>query len=328
MYGVKVFCFAADAYIEYCKKTQPNSWKNSRFDLENYVIPYFLDLKKSNNPNNWSLHFEDFKKWLEEDAYTIKKKKALISYSTKNHCIKTLNTFLDYLKRQNLVDPVNIYKMTSFASHLVGSRNSDHLISKEEFQIVHGLLKDSNSMAAIFFQTAYWTAMRFNEIYGLSIDDLFIGELDEQVMGPALNHHRIKYHGYILLSSQPKNKIRDRQKDGSILRKPLKGKPKIDSKYDRIVPIIDKELFNNLVRLYKIQEENFKKKVYGSNPKDYVLFDGLTHSDVVVSLRDAYQKTKYKQKSYHCCRHTRCTELVGMTRDFVLARYWLGPCAT
>ncbi len=318
------FSKLSDEYIEYCKKTQPNSWKNSQFDLENYVIPFFLEVKKSNNPNNWSLHFEDFKKWLEESAYTVKKKQQLISYSTKNHCIKTLNTFLDYLKKRNMVDPSNVYKVTSFPSHLVGSRNAEHLIAPEEFQIVHGILKDSNPMAAIFFQTAYWTAMRFNEIYGLSIDDLFIGELDDQVMGPALDHHGIKYYGYILLSSQPKNKIRNRQKDGSILRKPLKGKPKIDSKYDRLVPIIDKDLFNNLVRLYKIQEGKFKKKVYGPNPKDYVLFEELTHSDVVVSLREAYQKTNYKQKSYHCCRHTRCTELVGQTRDFVLARYWLG----
>lgn len=32
----------------------------------------------------------------------------------------------------------------------------------------------------------------------------------------------------------------------------------------------------------------------------------------------------HKYKSFHCCRHTRCTELVGETRDFVLARMWLG----
>lgn len=79
-----------------------------------------------------------------------------------------------------------------------------------------------------------------------------------------------------------------------------------------------------MVRLYKIQEEKFKKKVYGSNRKDYVLFEDLTHSETVVDLRAAYSKTKFTQKSYHCCRHTRCTELVGKTRDFVLARYWLG----
>lgn len=185
-------------------------------------------------------------------------------------------------------------------------------------------MKESNALAATFFETAYWTAMRFNEIYGLSMDDIFIGELDDQVLKPALKDHGIEYYGYILLESQPTNKIRNRLKDGSIKRKPLKGKPKIDSKYNRLVPIISKDLFNNLVRLYKIQEEKFKRKVYGSNPKDYVLFEDLTHSETVVALRETYAKTKYKPKSYHCCRHTRCTELVGKTRDFVLARYWLG----
>lgn len=318
------FAKLSDDYIEYCKKTQPNSWKNSKFDLENYVIPYFLDVKKSNNPNNWSLHFEDFKRWLEEEAYTIKRDRRLISYSTKNHCIKTLNTFLTYLVRQNLLDPANLYKVTSFPTHLVGARNADHLISPEEFKTVHGIMKETNSLAATFFETAYWTAMRFNEMFGLSIDDIFIGELDDQVLKPALKDHGIEYYGYIVLESQPQNKIRNRLANGTIKRKPLKGKPKIDSKYNRLVPIISKELFNNLVRLYKIQEEKFRRKVYGSNPKDYVLFEDLTHSETVVALREAYAKTKFKPKSYHCCRHTRCTELVGMTRDFVLARYWLG----
>lgn len=229
-----------------------------------------------------------------------------------------------YAKTREGVDPANVYKVTSFPTHLVGARNAEHLIGEEEFRVVHGLLKESNALAATFFETAYWTAMRFNEIYGLSLDDLFVGELDDQVLGPALDHHGIKYYGYIVLQSQPSNKIREREKDDSIKRKPLKGKPKIDSKYDRLVPIISKELFNNLVKFYKIQEEKFKRKVYGPNPKDYVLFEDLTHSETVVALREAYAKTKYTQKSYHCCRHTRCTELVGKTRDFVLARYWLG----
>lgn len=166
--------------------------------------------------------------------------------------------------------------------------------------------------------------MRFNEIFGLSMDDLFIGEIEDGVLTRAMKDHNIPYYGYIILESQPKNKIRNRLKDGSILRKPLKGKPKIDPKYNRLVPIISKVLFNNLVRLYKIQQEKFKNKIYGNDPKNYVLFEDLTHSDTVVSLREAYTKTKYFHKSYHCCRHTRCTELVGKTRDFVLARYWLG----
>lgn len=166
--------------------------------------------------------------------------------------------------------------------------------------------------------------MRFNEIYGLSIDDLFIGELDDLVLKKALEDHKIEYYGYIVLESQPASKIRDRLPDKTIKRKPLKGKPKISEKFNRLVPIIDKDLFNNLVKLYKIQEEKFKQKIYGSNPKDYVLFEHLTSSEAAVDLRAAYAKTKYTAKSYHCCRHTRCTDLVGKTRDFVLARYWLG----
>ena len=143
-------------------------------------------------------------------------------------------------------------------------------------------------------------------------------------MNKALTDHKIDYYGYIVLESQPANKIRNRLPNGTIVRKPLKGKLAINEKYNRLVPIIDKELFNNLVKLYKIQQSKFKQKIYGSNPKDYMLFENLTSTTAALALRQAYEKTKFTHKSYHCCRHTRCTELVGSTRDFVLARYWLG----
>ena len=70
--------------------------------------------------------------------------------------------------------------------------------------------------------------------------------------------HGIEYYGFIVIESQPGNKVRDRQRDCTIKRKQLKGKPKIESKYNRLVPIIGKELFYNFVRLYNIQEEKFK----------------------------------------------------------------------
>lgn len=87
------FSKISDDYIENCKKVQPNSWKNTAFYLEHYVLPFFLEVKKSNNPNNWSIHFEEFRDWLEDNAETVTTPKKLIAYSTKNHCIKTLNTF-------------------------------------------------------------------------------------------------------------------------------------------------------------------------------------------------------------------------------------------
>lgn len=318
------FAKISDGYIEDCKKLQPNSWKNTEFYLHQYVFPFFLDIKKSNNPNNWSFHFEDFKKWLEEEAIGAKKTKKLIAYSTKNHCIKTLNTFLSYLVRKNLVEKSNVYKMTAFPASKVNSRDANSVMSEEEFKIVHALLKESSPLVATFFECAYWTGMRFNEIYGLSLDDIFIGEMDDSVLKTAMDDHEIPYYGYVVLESQPATKTRQRKSDGTIKRKPLKGKPKIDEKHNRLIPIVSKELFNNLVRLYKVQEEKFKNKIYGTNRKDYVLFENLTSTEAVVDLRKAYGKTKYVQKGYHCCRHTRCTELVGKTRDFVLARFWLG----
>lgn len=214
--------------------------------------------------------------------------------------------------------------MTGFPSSKINMRSADSLISKVEFESVYKILNERNPLVATFFQTAYYTGMRFNEIYGLSLDDLFSGEIDDSVLKKALTDHKLEYFGYFVLESQPAFKIRNRNSNGSITRKPLKGKPKIDEKFNRLIPIINKDLFNALVQLYKIQDQKFKNKVYGANPKDYVLFEDLTSTEAAVVLRAAYEKTKYTPKSYHCCRHTRCTELVGSTRDFVLARYWLG----
>jgi len=318
------FSKLSEDYICQCKKVQPNSWRNTEFYLNHYVLPFFLDVKKSNNPNNWTLFFEDYREWLEVDAFTVTHPRKLLAYSTKNHCIKTLNTFIEFLVKKNMLDKSNVHKMTGFPASKINMRDAGSLISEEEFRTVYGVLKETSPLVAIFFQTAFYTGLRFNEIYGLSMDDLFSGELNESVLRKALNDHKIDYFGYIVLESQPANKIRDRLSDGSITRKPLKGKPKIDEKYNRLIPIINKELYNNLVKLYKSQEVKFQRKAYGLNPKDYVLFEDLTSSEAAVKLREAYAKTKYKAKSYHCCRHTRCTELVGRTRDFVLARYWLG----
>jgi hypothetical protein len=62
--------------------------------------------------------------------------------------------------------------------------------------------------------------------------------------------HGIDYYGYIVLESRPADKVRKRQSDGAIPRKPPKGKRKIGEKNNRIIPIIDKDLFNNPVALY------------------------------------------------------------------------------
>lgn len=63
---------------------------------------------------------------------------------------------------------------------------------------------------------AYFTGMRFNEIFGLSLDDLFAGELEDEVLKRVLSDRRIKSYGYIVLESQPKSKTHKRMQNGQI----------------------------------------------------------------------------------------------------------------
>lgn len=318
------FSTLAAEYIQDCQKTQKNSWKNSEFYLYHYVIPFFLLEKHSNNPNNWNLYFEDFRNWLEDEALTIQEPKRPISYSSKNHCIKALNTFLSYLLKKNKIDPSNVYKLRGFGTHLLNSRDANDLISPEEFKAVYNKLKSLDEQVAILFQTAYYTGMRFGELYGLSMNNLYAGEINDIVLKNALSDHNIKYYGYIVLESQPASKTRTREPDGTIKRKPLKSRKQICEKNNRVIPIIDKDLYNNLVKLYKDQKKLHQSSIFGPDRDNYVLFDKVSVSACNRLLFSAFFQSGHKYKSFHCCRHTRCTELVGQTRDFVLARMWLG----
>ncbi len=311
-------------YIDSCKRTQPNSWKGTQYYLFNYVLPYFLNKMGQENVNNWYINYENYKNWLEDEATTITHPKRPISYSSMNHCIKTLNTFSSYLVRNGLLDPGNMYKVTSFGVDKLNERDADDLINLDEFQFIYKRLQELSSKVAIFYQTAYFTGMRFNEIFGLSMNNLYLGKVEDSTFCKALEDHGIDCFGYIVLESQPAHKTRKREEDGSIKRKPLKSKKKIEEKNNRIIPIIDKELFNNLAMLYKEQEKLHQKRTFGPDRNDYLLFDEMSTSLPNRALKKVYEKTNYKHKSFHCCRHSRCTELVGTTRDIVLTRMWLG----
>lgn len=53
--------------------------------------------------------------------------------------------------------------------------------------------------------------MTFNEIFGLSLDDLYAGEIDDAVLSKALKDNDIPCYGYIVHESQPATKTRERE---------------------------------------------------------------------------------------------------------------------
>jgi integrase len=116
----------------------------------------------------------------------------------------------------------------------------------------------------------------------------------------------------LVLESQPKSGSVLRDEHGVVGRKPLKGKKVISSQNSRTIPILDKETFNMLAELWIIQKERLNKKVHGSDPKNYLLFDGLTKNTFGNYMRSVCSRHKIRPYTPHCCRHTFATEFTGM----------------
>jgi integrase len=166
--------------------------------------------------------------------------------------------------------------------------------------------------------------MRFNELFGLSISALFKGKITNESLAAELEKCDIDYIGYIYLLDQIDNDRKVREADGSLARIPLKSYKTISPKHARIIPIRTKEVWNILAKRYKAEQARLLKRTYTTNKADYVFFDDLTWSDATATIKGAYKSTGIKPKTYHCCRHSYTTMLVGETRSFFLTRMITG----
>lgn len=110
--------------------------------------------------------------------------------------------------------------------------------------------------------------MRFNEAIGVSLADIYKGDISRKSFKNLLWRNRIYFHdevkdvenylyryfGFFTLSSQPDNNgsrniVRDQ--NNLVLRKPLKAKKVINERNTRIIPIINDELWASLVKRAK-----------------------------------------------------------------------------
>ncbi|MBI2603322.1 MAG: hypothetical protein HYW48_09720, partial [Deltaproteobacteria bacterium] len=137
------------------------------------------------------------------------------------------------------------------------------------------------------------------------------------------NFEKPRYQGYLVIDSQPAKRWGIRDQDGHLRRKPLKGRKKIDEKSARIIPVIDEQLWKDLVILYNETLLQHKQKLWGEDLKNYLLFPTINSTSSSVLYR-AFMKLQLRYRSWHCLRHTRATLLIGQTGDFLLTRMWLG----
>ncbi len=306
------------------RRKAPNSYKNNIHYLRYYVLHYFLMEAKCNNIDFWPDLYENFRDWLETKACLIKQPNKLISYGAKNHCIKALNTFMRQLYQDKIIHKLILCE--KFPSYQLNERSIDDVISEPEMHSVYEFLrKTSHTLEATFYRLLYYTGLRFNEGLGLSLQDIYQGSPQHESLQRLLKRYEIEHYGYIVLASQPAHETRGlRNEDGSISRKPLKGRKKIAEKHSRVVVITDKSLWRELVELYNKQIDRLDKRKWGENPSNYALFEGIDKSTSTRHLQYAYQALDLQYRSWHCCRHSCATNLIGLTGDHNLARLWLG----
>ncbi len=310
-------------FIEWHKTYAPNSYRSDHLYLT-YVFDFFLNVKQQGNVNMWNLFHEEFKSWLIKEAVGTKKTTKKISYSTANHCIKTLNNLQNYLTSHQKMDRESNVPCKCFPQHFVNKRGYEDVITYEEFYRVLAEMRAIDDASADFFVVAFWTGMRVSETLGLPMSYLYGGKLEGPI-ADEMNKHKIQIHGYIVLESQLRDDYISRDEFKKIHRKPLKTKKKISAENARTIPITDKDCWNVLVARYKSQQELYAKLEYGLNKDDYPLFDGLNMTRANTALREAYTRLGVaKHKTFHCARHSRATYLVGETRSYFLGKAIIG----
>lgn len=307
-------------YQAYHRKSAPNSYATTMHYLRHYVCYYFLQVQKCEELDQWALHYDGFREWLEDRATVIKNASKKLSYNSKNHCIHALNTFIRFLHRKRVV--MHFVACSRFPDYQLKQKSVDDIISFEEMEKVYAYLKTKGlHKAAVFWRLLFFTGMRFNEARGISLENIYEGDIEDKVFAKRLQENHISYLGYLVLENQPAKKtLLIRDEEGDIPRKPLKGRKKIDEKFARTIPIIDDQLWKDLATLYNLEIQKFQTRLWGGKISNYLLFEGVN----LDALKKAYRETGIPYHSPHCCRHTRATLLIGETGDPILTRMWLG----
>ncbi|BAQ92867.1 integrase family protein [uncultured Mediterranean phage uvMED] len=296
------------------------SYKLNIYCLKNFVLLYFLEVKKIKSINLWSNHFISFKRWLEQEAKTKKNKR--LSYSTINTIIKNLNSFMTFLVKEKHINPQETKRISLFKKDKLKKMNLEDAISKIEFEKILKSLQKTKPYVGDFFQVMYNTGLRFSECFSLPmcsvVHSKLIGDFHNQ-----LEHMGMFYYGYILLKSQCATKTRKRNKDGSISRKPLKRMKSVSDGH-RYIPIFDRETWNTLIRLSRNALVDFNKDKYGTSEENYLLFENLSYNSAVREFRKASQDCKIRHKGYKACRHAYAFRLIKRTQSYTLSNHILG----
>jgi integrase len=314
-------------YEKGVREEAPLSWQQYSSCIRHYVFPFFLNQKGERNINNWRHHFEEFREHLLETG-SFKKTSTgegrTLSYSSINVIVKALNSFMKIIRRRKGLEQFETCRL--FRAGLMPKRSVESVLTLEEQTLLYEGLSSRFPQAATFFSLALHTGMRLGELMGISLADFYAEPPKSEELEHSLRPHGLIPLGYFLLDSQISDQTVVRGEDGSVERKPLKGKKSMDPSSARIIPLFDREAYNHVVQLWNVQLKLYHQKRYGPEAKSYLLFDQLTKSIFSRALRSIQEVVKLRRIfSVHDCRHTYSTWLAAKTDgNYHLCRTILG----
>lgn len=313
-------------FATYQKERAPNSWENDVYYLEKYAFHYFLDVKQTATYLQWSYHYEEFRAWL-KSVKPLKWNREKLSLNTQNKIIKALNVFLEKVGRDNAEA---ILKCPQYKRSEMVQVSASDLLEPDEIKKIQSELLEIRKDSHDFFTLLANTGMRENEALGLCVGFIFEGKIKGKKLDKLHNQLAVcgleNYHGYICLESQPalpRLRTDKRFKDrfgvtwdtGSVPRKPLKLRRKIEAENYRFIPIFDKKTWNIIAERWNQQHDILEEKTHGKESRDYLLFDGLTTSMFYGDLQKAFDKAKLRFRSPHKLRHTFLTWFYDKTDE-------------
>lgn len=144
---------------------------------------YFLDIRNSSNPNNWHLLFREFKDWVDEEMLNCNGEKTQ-SYSTKNHAINVLNTFLECLGEYGKIDQDSVKRVKPWPKSMIKNKDHTSVISERDFSRILVAIRAQSSFSDLeretiseFYRVLRETGMRINELWSMPFCSLHRGQI-------------------------------------------------------------------------------------------------------------------------------------------------------
>jgi integrase len=317
------------------KEDAENSWESSMNYMTRFIMDFYFNRKAVRDVNEWHKYFEEFRDYLRDEA-TVFGEKKIISYATKNHCIRTLNKFLTVMARRKVLKSRTIFKCRTFHKDKLNTRGLEAVFTEDDY---NRLLAELNEETRVFFQILYQTGMRFNELYSMDMESILFKEEAPDYLVERFKTYNVNVYGYLTLSDQLKGprkfvKTNENRKGEFVPgakyeRKALKGyKGKPKSEHKRIIPILDKDTWKLIKECYDkawdIYDVETAKGNKSENVRDYFLIE-CGENTVRREFQRALKKLNISDKNFHSCRHTRITLWVGSFKfDPILVKNFSG----